>query len=271
MFASARLSPHNDDKAVRWTVASAQRVIDRVFYAKKSWAVDIAAVATFADIPPPVKLAIRAQYGNESLLALTQYGNDSLYAKGITHDGVVYIIAGNAESESDIEKTILHEVEGHIGIRRLYGSQVCNKLLELYRQIGGLRGLSTIANRRGIALDLSTYAIALSESHLSDDMRIRVMMDEALAHCAAEPRFGDLVKTIIGGIRAWFRDHGLAKLSEYGETDLLNVIRKGKDAVAENDFKPLHKQQDSMYGQSTVIDTNLHETSSMVHPMVWPC
>lgn len=211
------LTPRMDVDNIGVDFYVARDVISRVIAAKKVWNVDILPFSTFDDLPIAVQ-----QYAN-------QYGEkDARNAKGIAHSGKVYVIAENNESESDVEQTILHEVEGHIGIHRMYGGEINQKLNALYLAIGGRDGLTKLANERGIAEDLTRYASMLGKSEFTNEVRTRIMMDEALAHYAQHPKFGDRVKAIIGMIRAWLREHGFAKLAEYGETDLLNILRKGR-------------------------------------------
>lgn len=198
-------------------------VISRVVSAKKSWNLDIVSVPSFDALPDEVKQGI-SKYNNSE--------ND--HVKGVTHNGKVYVIADANESESDVEMTILHEAEGHVGIHRLYGSKITEKLNYLFVAIGGEKGLSKLANDRGIAADMVEYSKMLGGSSFDNSIRTRIMMDEMLAHYAENPKFGDRVKAIVGMIRAWLRSHGFAKLSEYGDTDLLHVLRQGRQQLSKS-------------------------------------
>ena len=196
----------------------ANGVIHRVLASKKGWDVDLAAFDTFAALPSEVQENAKKYYGEAA----------ASNAKGIAHGGKVYVIAANNESEADVEQTILHEVEGHVGIHRMYGGQINERLNGLFLAVGGRKGIAILARERGFIEDLREYAELLKDSPLSNEVRIRVMMDEVLAHYAQSPKFGDRVKAIVGMIRAWLRDHGFAKLAEYGETDLLNILSEGR-------------------------------------------
>ncbi|MHB0986900.1 MAG: hypothetical protein ACYC05_15090 [Sulfuricella sp.] len=85
--------------------STADAVVRRVVAAKKGWNVEIGTFAAFDALPLEVKEAAIKDYGEE----------DAKKATGIVHDGKVYIVAENNESEADVEATVLHEVEGHIG------------------------------------------------------------------------------------------------------------------------------------------------------------
>lgn len=181
---------------------------------KKNWDVGIDTVPTFDALPDDVKKAV-AKYGKNKK------------PKGVLHQGRVYVVADRHTSEADVEATILHEVEGHVGIHRLYGKDINTRLNQLYLAIGGRKGLSEIARKRGIT-SLGAYAEALGKSEFTDDVRVQIMMDEVLAHVAESRKFGDRVKAIVGAIRQWLRDHGFAELAEYGETDLLHILAQGR-------------------------------------------
>lgn len=197
---------------------SAVRDISARISAKKVWNVELFTVASFDALPAQVQQKTIKGYGEQ----------EAREAKGIAHNGKVYVIAANNESGADVEQTILHEVEGHIGIHRLYGKEINQKLNALYLAIGGRKGLKNLAKARGIEQDLAIYGWLLNDSDFTDEERIRVMMDEALAHYAQHHKFGDRVKAIVGMVRAWLREHGFAKLAEYGETDLLAILREGR-------------------------------------------
>lgn len=85
----------------------ARSAVGRIVSAnKKVWNIDISKVATFDDLPDNVKNNIAKSYGEDA----------AKDAKGLVHNGKVYVITNNNESEADIEQTLLHEIEGHIGI-----------------------------------------------------------------------------------------------------------------------------------------------------------
>jgi hypothetical protein len=184
---------------------------------QKVWNVDLRLVPTFDALPQDVKAAVH------------QYG-DGDQAKGVLHQGVVYVVADEHGSESDLEATILHEIKGHVGIRRLYGPRIALQLNALYASIGGRKGLAALAAKRGFIREMQDYASSLAESKFSDPERTQIIVEELLSHIAQDPKFTDKVKAIIGGIRAWLRAHGF-KLASYGETDLLHILSQASTAL----------------------------------------
>lgn len=203
------------------SIGIAEATVARIgaVFSKKGWNVDLSLAATFDALPDEVKDAV-AEYGEDTKV------------KGVVHKGVAYVVADEHGSEADLETTILHEVTGHVGVRRLYGKSITARLNDLYLSIGGRKGLSKIAAERGLTADLTEYAKMLGESEFSDEVRTRIMMEEVLSHIAQAPKFSDRVKSVIGAVRAWLRANGFAKLAEYGETDLLHIVSQGRAALA---------------------------------------
>jgi len=94
---------------------SARAVVKRILAAsKENWNVDIIAVPSFDALPSEVKKDTINNYGKDA----------AKNAKGITHNGKVYIIAKNSDSIADIEATILQEVEGHIWLLRNFKTRL---------------------------------------------------------------------------------------------------------------------------------------------------
>jgi hypothetical protein len=185
---------------------------------KEVWKVDLRLVPTFSALPQEVKDAI------------AKYGEDTR-AKGVLHKGSVYIVADEHASDADVETTILHEIKGHVGLRRLYSDAINKDLGALYMSIGGRRGLADLAKARGFTDELQGYAESLSNSDFTDEERTRIVMEELLSHIAQEPKFGDKAKAIVGKIRAWLRDNGFMALAKFGEADLLNILAKASKAL----------------------------------------
>lgn len=184
--------------------------------AQKVWNVELRRASTHAALPQNVHDEVARDYGPEKR------------PKGVLHKGVVYLVADAHGSVADFEETILHEVKGHVAARRFYGADITQALNKLFLQIGGNAGISRIAKDRGIA-GLGDYASALANSQHADDVRVQIVMEEVLSHIAEEPRFMDRVKAIIGMLRDLLRKTGLFELAEFGETDLLHLLKRADD------------------------------------------
>ncbi|MDX8383051.1 MAG: PBECR2 nuclease fold domain-containing protein [Ghiorsea sp.] len=157
-------------------------------------------------------------------------GHDGSDVDGFIHKGNVYLIKENIARHKDpeamAETVLLHEFT-HGDIRNLFGKNISVELNKLFKAIGGYKGMKSIANKHDI--NLKPYVIAGQKSGRLPEARQAMLMDELLAFIGQDkPALQSKVKEIIGMIRQWLRDKGLVKLAEYGETDLLRVIREAR-------------------------------------------
>lgn len=207
------------------SVADIDAAIERFRVAQEFRQIAFHPVETVGDLPPALRAEVEKQYGEGSQPKGLMKERD-----GIAH---VYLIAAAHDSVADVEASILHEVVGHVGMRRLFGADVTQALNKLFVSIGGVRGMMKIADARGFGERMGEYAVAIDGADMTQDVKLQVMMEEVLAHIAEDPRFMDRVKAIVGMIRQWLRDAGLAKLAEMGETDLLAMLSRGRRALNE--------------------------------------
>jgi hypothetical protein len=49
-------------------------------------------------------------------------------AKGVCHGGVVYVVRDAHKTAKDFEKTVFDELHGHVGLNKLYGNGIIQKL-----------------------------------------------------------------------------------------------------------------------------------------------
>lgn len=199
-------------------IDAAADVVRRVRPAAELWNVELRLVPSFESLPQAIRDEIADTYGEDERPRAVLKGN------------AVYLVADQHASESELETTIVHEIQGHVGVRRLYGPKITQELNRLFLAIGANSGIQRIAEARDIK-DLGGYAKALEKSSLDDDVRIRVMMEEVLSHIAQDPKFSDRVKAIVGMVRDLLRRSGLVKLAEFGETDLLYILSQSRSAL----------------------------------------
>ena len=114
---------------------------------QKVWNVDIRLAPTQSALPQEVQNAIAEDYG------------DDADVKGVVHQGFVYLVDDQSDSTSDLEATILHEAIGHVGVRRLYDTEINHELNRLFVAIGGAHGMNHIAKQRGL-LNIEMHSTA---------------------------------------------------------------------------------------------------------------
>ncbi|WP_171966454.1 PLxRFG domain-containing protein [Mariprofundus micogutta] len=204
------------------TVTQARDTITRIL-STSGIAADINTVSTYSELPADVQADAEKQ-GSK--------GN----VKGALHrSGSIYVVADQHSSLDDLEATVLHELMGHLGVRKLFGKDYVREMNKLYAALGGWAGVKKIADNRSVAREVDGYRKDLFGADRPDwqhDMRIAILTDELMAAIAQnKPKAMDKFKAVIGAIRQWLRDNGFAKLAEYGETDLLHVLQQGKKAL----------------------------------------
>lgn len=185
-------------------------------------AANVRVVARFEDLPPAIQQAAHDQ------------GSDGRDIQGVWHDGTIFIVAGNHSSAIEVERTLFHEFYGHFGLDALWGAAKAQQLRALFAGLGGVGGIRALAARHGI--DLGAYERGiLDDPTLSEAQKEAALTEELLAHLAERgpPGLRGMVQAIIGAIRAWLRDHGFARLSQLGDTDIAHILRQARRAAVE--------------------------------------
>lgn len=231
---------------------SAQRIIDREeanafirgVVERYPEAPEVIAARTFAQLPEAVQQGARDQ------------GSDEYSAKGVFHGGKVYVVIDNHSTIADLEATVFHELLGHAGVRKMLGAEFVQKLNQVFIGVGGQAGLVRIMKRRGMGDQMQRYILGAIKAQKIDADRFRqafangdprarrvwtdammrsVLTEEVLAHIAEQigerPGLLDRFMEMMGRIRQWLRDHGFAKLSNLGESDLLYMLSKARETM----------------------------------------
>lgn len=220
---STNRNDRSSDRVV--TVAQANKTVSRVLYKVGLPADTIEVIDTYSALPDDVKADAKAQNADGKV-------------KGVLHkSGSMYVVADQHSTESDLEETVLHELMGHLSIRKLFGKNYVREMNRLFDALGGWGGVRKIAQNRGFKAEIEAYRRDLfgsnSKVDWSQEMRVAVLTDELMAAIAQRPKVMDRLKAVIGTIRQWLRDHGFARLAKYGETDLMRVLQQGRRAITD--------------------------------------
>ena len=168
-------------------------------------------VRTAADLPPAV------------LAAAERRGMDQSEIRGVLYDGNVYIVQDQVSSVADLQEVIAHEIFGHGGARALLGDQRAAIFSRIFRMVGGLEGLRSLARFYGVEKALNGY---LPGRDLTQADQV-ALTDELMAQAA-------------GRASGKFKTFALAWVSRF-KTALINVLRgMGLNTTAErfNTFDP---------------------------------
>lgn len=154
--------------------------------------------------------------------------------------GHVYIVVGNHRTMADFEETVFHEVLGHGGVRALFGDAFVQEMNKLFMGLGGGQGLARIMEKRGMGDQFAEYLNGILQAreknprHWTDEMCLAILTDEVFAHIVeqtANPTLMDRFLTLVGMIREWLRRHQFMALSSLGTSDILALLRRGRQAL----------------------------------------
>jgi len=181
--------------------------------------INVNVVDSFGDLPATIKdQAIREKAENA--------------ISGVRTDDGIYLVRDKHTSAAQLETTLLHELYGHEGLARLFGPQLEEKMNDLFKAIGGAKGMQDIAARHKI--NLSEYVLAeANDPRKTDSQRIQTMMEELLSHIAeVKPSLATKVKGLIGMIRSWLRKAGFTSLASGTDTDIYHLLGQARAALS---------------------------------------
>jgi hypothetical protein len=136
-------------------------------------------------------------------------------AKGLYHEGNVYLFSQHLDGEADIEFTLFHEAYGHLGMRAVLGEKFDQFLETAYR---------TRPEVRNAVDDL-----------IADGMPKLEAIDEVLSDMAAENRETSIAKQWAGKIISGLREIGLARVADWFATmtdaEVASTLASARNAV----------------------------------------
>ncbi len=199
-------------------IAESQAVIDEL-KAKWKGAADIRLVQSLDDLPSDVRQRLDAD------------GKTIDKVQGIFHPktGIIYLNANKITSKRHAKELVFHEAYTHLGLSNLFGKDIAAIMGQLYFALGGKDGIAALSKKHGI--DLSKYE-KLYEGKPAED-RNSVIAEELLAHISEHPspRVVQLVKELIGKIKAWLRKHGFAELAEVTDNDIAYLLKQARETI----------------------------------------
>lgn len=156
------------------------------------------------------------------------------FLRGITYQrGEVYVLQDKIHSKEELDKAIIHELYGHVGLKSLFGREIYARLNRLSLSLGNAKIAKLIEKYQLDKTGYVDYASKLTGNDIivrlaggTQAFRNAWLLEEALAHIA-ENETGTLKQRaleLIGQIRAWLRDHGFMALSELGMTDIAHIL-----------------------------------------------
>ena len=174
--------------------------------------------------------------------------------RGFTRpDGTVVIITGNHADKVDLQKTIVHETVGHVGVDSMVGREGMEKLTKAITAQEG--GVYALAEKLGVSAELKSavYDYWLNIKQMERDGASKESIEKAIADgelratremiaYTTEQRVtdsmlkkaGKWLQALVGAVRAWAREKGFAEFAKMGTSDIYHLIAKAERAYRRN-------------------------------------
>lgn len=158
--------------------------------------------------------------------------NNRLNALGWVNKGKVYINLPNIEDMAELEKTIVHEVVGHAGLKKVFGNYMYDFLEDVYKTADGTV-LSGINKIKGGYKDFDMYTV--TEEYLAN------LVEKAYPNAQERNllvKFKDFVRGMLvrGNI---FK----SKYRRVSEEDLLSILKAHTRSVLRNKERTNHRKE----------------------------
>jgi hypothetical protein len=156
---------------------------------------------------------------------------------GVMPNGVVFIVAENHTDAKDLQRTLAHEITGHLGIENLLGEAGMNALIKkITSQYGSVFKL---ADDLGVGQDALAAFNAAKRIGKTDQQALATAVREVIAHTEESrpdknflAKAGEFIKAMVGAVRAALRKIGIdLDISTSDIFKLLRDARKDFDAT----------------------------------------
>jgi len=183
-------------------------------------------------LPKGLKIIVLQKMGPVLESYLKERGvNPATNKGGVLASGQVYIVAENHSDVKDIQKTIAHELIGHLGVDGLLGMDGLRALL---KQIGKGEKLLTLASELGVREDVqAAYMGAIKQGKTKEEAMLTALR-EMIAH-TEEARVDkgflakakEFIKAMVGAIRTALRKRGVNL--DINTNDIFKLLRDARN------------------------------------------
>ena len=191
--------------------ATIQTFVEKLVSTWKS-APHITVLQNASQLPAALRKAVMGKLGN------------TLGAKGLYHDGSVYLFSDHIVDEADAEFTVFHETYGHLGMRAFLGDKFDSFLETAYRT--------------------NTQIRALVDEMMKDGKTGKLeAIDEVLAEMAAMNKTPGVVRTWVGKMVAGLRNMGMTRVADWisslDDAEIAYTLSKAREAAQNGDMRTM--------------------------------
>jgi len=195
---------------------------------EKSGGIDLDAAQARADkvkAPEGVKFkyfATKASLPKTILDGIEAQGVDiDTVRGGVLPDGTVFVVGENHTDMVDLEKTITHELVGHVGFEGFVGEKGMDTLLD---KIPDVRGMAE-------KLGIPQAGISQTDKRAGDLQLLKEIIaytEEARVDAGLMQKAGTFIKEMVGALRAALKKMGLVDASKMTTSDLFYLMRQSR-------------------------------------------
>ena len=167
---------------------------------------------------------------------------------GVMPDGTVFIVANNHADTKDVERTLAHEITGHLGVESVLGQAGMDALAK--KVIAQNGSVMKLADKLGVGEDALAAYMAAKQAGKSEEFAQAKALREVIAHTAeARPdktflgKANEFIKALVGAFRAALRKMGINL--DISTSDIYKILR---DARRSEKIAPgIYKGRDGEY------------------------
>jgi hypothetical protein len=178
---------------------------------------------------PTLTARMRAKAASQGL---TQAQIDGIRG-GVLPDGSVFIVADSHSNETDLKKTIAHEITGHLGVEGLLGDA---KLDALAKKAKG--GVLALADDLGVGESVRAVYMSATSAGKTEEQAQALAFRELLAYTEEArvtksflEKAKELLKLVVGAVRSALRSMGLDL--DVSTSDVYKILRDARKTYNE--------------------------------------
>ena len=150
---------------------------------------------------------------------------------GVLANGDVFVIADNHADLKDLDRTLAHEITGHLGVEGVLGQDGLDALAaKVSKQEGGVLGL---AEKLGVAEDAAAAYASAKRGGKSEEFALGKALREVIAHVSEARvdkgflgRANEFIKALVGAVRAALRKRGINL--DINTSDVYKILRDAR-------------------------------------------
>lgn len=241
----------------RLDAAAAQAVVDKIKVPKGLH------IKLFKSLPKTIYDKARSQ-------GLSSAEIDGIRG-GVMPDGSVFIVADAHVDVKDLNRTIAHELIGHLGVEGVLGDAGMNALI---KKIGDRSKVMALADKLGVGEEAGAAYAAVKRVGGTEEKALGAAVREMIAHTAeTRPDKGflakanEFIKAMVGALRAALRNMGLDLDISTG--DIYNILRQARKEFANTQGAYVNADGDIQFSAKPIFNDKFRQVANATSGLVY--